>query len=262
MNKLKTAERQSENRGQRSCIGLASCSALSFDVEITSADRPVRHAPQPRLTPDSVLLVGRKAHPSGSAARPTRRGNGLATTRHCGEAEQPKPTPQASGHPYHTKLNMNTNILIYSKDPVIRQAAADAVAEGGFEVALAHDGYEALDQLGLGAIELVVLDLDYKGKDAWDLVESLLETHPLTPIVFLTSARAGAEWGLFTAVGEMLEKPLPAARLVAGVRRLLAEGTAQRLNRNSSQRMAVRYSRPYVGSPSTAPAYSGWGINE
>jgi len=88
MNKLKTAERQSENRGQRSYIGLASCSALSFDVEITRADRPVRHAPQPRLTPDSVLRVGRKAHPSGSAFRATRGGNGPTTTRHCGDGTQ------------------------------------------------------------------------------------------------------------------------------------------------------------------------------
>jgi DNA-binding response OmpR family regulator len=145
---------------------------------------------------------------------------------------------------------------------VLGQAAADALVEVGFDVALAHDRCDTLSQPDLAAVELVVLDLDYKGKDAWDLVESLLETQPLTPIVFLTSARAGAEWGLVTAVGEMLEKPLPAARLVAAVRRLLAEGTAQRLNRNSSQRMAVRYSRPYVGSPSTAPAYSGWRINE
>ena len=47
---------------------------------------------------------------------------------------------------------MNTNILIYSHDPVLRQAARDALAEDGFAVALAHNSYETLDQPDLAAV--------------------------------------------------------------------------------------------------------------
>lgn len=157
---------------------------------------------------------------------------------------------------------MKTTILICSKDPVMRQAAADAVAEGGFGVGLARDGYEALDQFDVMTVKLVVLDLDDSGKDAWDLVEWLLENQPLMPIVFLTSVRESACWAGTTTADVKLEKPVQAARLVAAVRRLLDEPPSQRLSRSPSQRMALRYSRPYVGSASTGPAYSAWGLDE
>ena len=123
--------------------------------------------------------------------------------------EHPKILPQTSSQNGHNWLNVNMNILICSQDPVLGQAVADVLVEVGFDVAFAHGRYETLSQPDLEAVELVVLDLDYRGKDAWDLVESLLEIHPLTPIVLLTSARAGPTWELLTAVGEMLERPLP-----------------------------------------------------
>ena len=158
-------------------------------------------------------------------------------------------------------MNMNTNILIYSHDPVLRQAARDALAEDGFAVALAHNSYETLDQPDLAAVELIVLDVDYRGKAAWDLVEWLLENKPTTPIIFLTGGRED-EWALVATVSVTLEKPAPAARLVEVVRNLLDEPTSQRLHRNSSQRLAVRSSRPYVWTAPVPAAYCGCGIND
>ena len=159
-------------------------------------------------------------------------------------------------------MNMNTNILICSHDPVLRQAARDALAEDGFAVALAHNSYETLDQPDLAAVELVVLDVDYRGKDAWDLVEWLLENKPTTPIVLLTSARGGVEWALVATVSITLEKPVPPARLLEVVRNLLDEPTPQRLHRNSSQRLAVRSARPYVWLAPVPAAHRGCGIND
>lgn len=154
-------------------------------------------------------------------------------------------------------------ILICSQDPVLRQMAGDALAEGGLEAALARECCEVVDQIDLAAVDLVVLDLDYRGKDAWNLVEWLVENHPLIPIVFLLGARGGAECALIATVSVTLEKPVPAAQLMNAVHRLLDEPPSERLNDNFRQRMALRYSRPFVWPAATAPACSsGWGIND
>ena len=65
----------------------------------------------------------------------------------------------------------------------------------------------------------------------WDLVDWMLETQPPTSLVFLTSARAGTEWTLVTAVGVTLEKPVAAARLMAVVRQVLDEPPSRRQGR-------------------------------
>ena len=89
----------------------------------------------------------------------------------------------------------------------------------------------------------------------------LLENKPTTPIIFLTGGRED-EWSLVATVSVTLEKPAPAARLVEVVRNLLDEPTSQRLHRNSSQRLAVRSSRPYVWTAPVPAAYCGCGIND
>ncbi len=162
---------------------------------------------------------------------------------------------------------MNTHILICSQDPMVRQLLAATLREHGFHVTLAQEGVEAMNQLDLTPVELVVLDLAQSSTGAWDLVEWLLANQPLTPIVFLTADRAGDEWGPVTSAGEQLERPqsaaqVPSVRLLAAARRLLDEAPAQRLDRNSHQRLAVRHSRPFVGSVAAVPGNCGWGINE
>lgn len=157
---------------------------------------------------------------------------------------------------------MNTNILIFTKDPVLRQATVEALREGGFNVTVAHDSYETVDKPDLAAVELVVLDLDCEGKAAWSLVERLLEKETMTPIVCLTSTPGGASWAWTSLADVTLEKPVPPARLVAAACRLIAEPSANHLQRNSRQRMVVRYARPYVWADPVPAAYRGWGIND
>jgi CheY-like chemotaxis protein len=162
---------------------------------------------------------------------------------------------------------MNTHILICSQDPLVRQLLAETLREHGFHVTLAHEGVEAMNQLDLMPVELVVLDLAQSSTEAWDLVEWLLAHQPLTPIVFLTSDETGAEWGPVTSAGERLDRPqsaaqVPSFRLLTATRRLLNETPSQRLNRNDHQRLAVRHSRPFVGSVAPFPGNCGWGINE
>ena len=278
------ATRATETGRSRIALGLSSHSALSFDVPITGASALVRHAPPPRLTPDSVpprgpdgplqrfcgpsdIALERPKHDKalpvrGRAARRNeanerRQLTALMTERSGASLNR---LPLAKERPNLIKARMNTNILILSRDPSVRQAAREALADGGFDLVLAHDGYEALDHLSLAAVEVAVLDLEYTGKDMWDVVEWLLETQPLTSLVFLASTRAGTEWTLVTTFGVTLEKPVAASRLTVVVRQVLDEPPSRRRGRIPCLRMALRYLRPYA-YPDPA-AYSGWGIND
>jgi DNA-binding response OmpR family regulator len=152
------------------------------------------------------------------------------------------------------------NILICSKDPVTRQTAANALSESGFDVIQAHDGHEALGQTDWAGVGVVVLDVDWQGKGAWDLVEWLLTMEAGIPIVCLASVPGGAAWATVAEV--TLGKPVQPARLLATVRRLVADPPTDRGDRRSSQQMAVRYARPYAWAAPVPVAYRNWGIND
>ncbi len=152
------------------------------------------------------------------------------------------------------------NILVCSKDPVTRQTAANALSESGFDVIEAHDGHEALGRIDWAGVGWVVLDVDWQGKGAWDLVEWVLTMEAGIRIICLASAPEGEAWATVAEV--VLGKPVQPERLLGAVRQLVAEPPMDRGDRRSSQQMAVRYSRPYMRSTVTTPAYNAWGINE
>ncbi len=62
----------------------------------------------------------------------------------------------------------------------------------GFEVVLAHDGQQALDQVSAQAPDLMLLDMDLPVMDGWTVARTLRETADRTPIIALTAhAMAG-----------------------------------------------------------------------
>ncbi len=62
----------------------------------------------------------------------------------------------------------------------------------GFEVLLAHDERQALDQVRDGTPDLVLLDMDLPIMDGWTVARTLREGSDRTPIIALTAhAMAG-----------------------------------------------------------------------
>ncbi len=57
----------------------------------------------------------------------------------------------------------------------------------GFEVVLAHDGRQALDQVKAEAPDLVLLDMDLPVMDGWTVARTLRSEANQTPIIALTA---------------------------------------------------------------------------
>ena len=57
----------------------------------------------------------------------------------------------------------------------------------GFEVVLAHDGQQALDQVAAETPDLVLLDMDLPVMDGWTVARTLRAQNNRTPLIALTA---------------------------------------------------------------------------
>ena len=57
----------------------------------------------------------------------------------------------------------------------------------GFEVVLAHDGQQALDQVTAETPDLVLLDMDLPVMDGWTVARTLRAQNNRTPLIALTA---------------------------------------------------------------------------
>jgi DNA-binding response OmpR family regulator len=120
------------------------------------------------------------------------------------------------------------SILVIEDDKEIQVIIEDALAESGFEPAIAASGEEAVTLLkGLkGAYRALVTDIALAGRiDGWEIARQARVIDPAFPVVYMSGASA-EEWpsrGVPNSV--MLLKPFAPAQLVTAVSNLLNCGT-------------------------------------
>ena len=115
-------------------------------------------------------------------------------------------------------------ILVIEDDEAIQMLAEDALADAGFEPAVAPSGEEALTLLmGMKSnYRALVTDISLRGKiDGWEVAQRAREIDPEFPIVYVSGASA-ADWpsrGVPNSI--MLAKPFAPVQLVTAVSNLL-----------------------------------------
>ena len=124
-------------------------------------------------------------------------------------------------------------VLVVEDDDLIQQIIEVALAEGGFEPAMAASGEEAVTLLNGGAVKnsavqyrALVTDVNLKGKlDGWHVAKKAREIDPAFPIVYVTGAAADdwASEGVPNSI--LLNKPFAPAQLVTAVSQLLNTGS-------------------------------------
>jgi DNA-binding response OmpR family regulator len=118
-------------------------------------------------------------------------------------------------------------ILIVEDDPQVQTVVEDALAEGGFEPAIAPSGEEAVTLLkgNKGTYRAVVVDVNLRGRmDGWEVARQAREIDPAFPIVYMTGASSD-QWrshGVPNSI--LLTKPFAPAQLVTAVSQLLNAG--------------------------------------
>jgi DNA-binding response OmpR family regulator len=120
-------------------------------------------------------------------------------------------------------------ILVIEDDPPIQVVVEDALADGGFEPAIAPSGEEAVTLLKGNRRKYcaLVTDINLMGRiDGWELARLAREINPEFPILYITGAHAD-QWpsrGVPNSV--LLTKPFAPAQLVTAVSRLLNGGAS------------------------------------
>jgi two-component system response regulator MprA len=115
------------------------------------------------------------------------------------------------------------HILVVDDEPAVRRALERALRLDSYEVALAADGREALDQLAESPADAVILDVMMPGIDGLEVCRRMRAAGDRTPVLMLT-ARDGIDdrvKGLDVGADDYLVKPFALRELQARLRALL-----------------------------------------
>jgi DNA-binding response OmpR family regulator len=126
-------------------------------------------------------------------------------------------------------LNQNVPIvLVIEDDDALQTMVEEVLVDGGFEVAIAPSGEEAVTLLRgqKGKYRALVTDISLRGKmEGWEVAQQAREIDPDFPVVYMSGASA-ADWpskGVPNSI--MLAKPFAPAQLVTAISNLLNSGT-------------------------------------
>ena len=121
-----------------------------------------------------------------------------------------------------------SGVLVVEDDQQMQSLVEEALTDGGFELAIASSGEEALTLLSERKIEYRILVIDIKlGKDrisGWDVARRARAINPEFPVVYIMGANA-EDWAVQGVPNSiLLTKPFAPAQLVTAVSQVLNTG--------------------------------------
>lgn len=119
----------------------------------------------------------------------------------------------------------NAHILVVDDEPHIRRVLSAVLGSSGYDVTMASNGSEGLAELGVEAIDLVILDLMMPGANGLEIL-SRIRTHPersATPVIILTAKGQDTdrEAALAGGANDFLTKPFSPKKLLARIEEIL-----------------------------------------
>ncbi len=118
---------------------------------------------------------------------------------------------------------MHEHLLLIEDDDAIAEVVALHLRGAGYQVTRESDGACAIERVGTGHHDLVLLDLMLPGADGWSVCRHLRQHRPHLPIIILSARTTEAErvLGLELGADDYLAKPFSMLELTARVRALL-----------------------------------------
>jgi len=128
--------------------------------------------------------------------------------------------------------NEPCKLLIVDDEPALRRALCTSLAAGGFEVAEARNGDEALAMLSRAPVDLILLDINMPGRNGIDVCRKIRASSMQTGIVMVTvrDSEDDKVQALEAGADDFITKPYllreMIARLHAVLRRLRTQQSA------------------------------------
>ncbi len=118
---------------------------------------------------------------------------------------------------------MSVKVLVVDDEPNVRSALQRALGLERYEVSLAEDGQQALDQLADGVVDAIILDVSMPKVDGLEVCRRLRAAGDRTPVLLLTARDAIDDRvdGLDAGADDYLVKPFALRELNARLRALL-----------------------------------------
>ena len=119
-------------------------------------------------------------------------------------------------------MSTQGHILVVDDERAIRRLLRLYLTDAGFTVTEAADGNEALQQVGRGGIDLILLDIMLPGIDGMEVCRRVREIAPI-PIIMITARTDEAHRVMALDLGadDYVSKPFSAREVVARARAVL-----------------------------------------
>ncbi|ESW60830.1 MAG: chemotaxis protein CheY [Rhodobacter sp. CACIA14H1] len=120
---------------------------------------------------------------------------------------------------------MTIRILAIDDSPTMRGLVAHSLGSRGFEITLAEDGIDGMEQLAGADPHLVITDINMPRMDGFGVIEAVRasRTHSSVPILVLTTETGSAlkDRARLAGATGWIVKPFDDLRLVATINRVL-----------------------------------------
>ncbi len=113
-------------------------------------------------------------------------------------------------------------ILVVEDEPDIARLVALHLCDEGYDITIATDGYEGIEQACRVRWDLVILDLRLPGPDGLDICKALRSKAEFVPVLMLTSKSSELDrvLGLELGADDYVTKPFSVSELLARVKAL------------------------------------------
>jgi len=118
---------------------------------------------------------------------------------------------------------MFPSILIVDDEPSILQSLSGLLADEGFEIKTASNGYEGLKIVEEGSPDLVLLDIWMPGIDGIETLKEIKKNYPTIPVIIITghgtieTAVKATKFGAY----DLIEKPLSIDKIIVTINNAL-----------------------------------------
>ena len=125
----------------------------------------------------------------------------------------------------HLPIEGNRRILVVDDEPHIRRVLEVILGSSGFDVVLASDGMQGLDNLSREPVDLILLDLMMPGANGLEIL-SKIRANPerANPPVIIPPAKGqdtDREAALAGGASDFLTKPFSPKKLIARIEEIL-----------------------------------------